>query len=201
RRWSASVRAIVIICSAMARTHKQMRLFEPAHRTSEMRAIDRENLKFFPGEPPHPTRDVRRRAIPGSGVWIAIGCQSRLIFRKIFQSSEHNPRLRRDIAAEAGEDIPDHGNSQQGCGYHIERGADAKQETTAGDSCRRHSSQLRFIRGHDGSPLYSGSLYYRSKIRNPNIEIRNERGSGVCFRSPGFRFRVSDLRSLWRAET
>src|SRR5262249_53900325 len=113
-----------------------------------MRAIDREDLKFFPRKPTHPTGNVRCRAIPGSGVRITIGCQSRLIFRKIFQPSEHYPRLRRHIAAEAGEDIPDHGNSQQSCGDHIERGADAKQETTAGDSTGRRRRWAHPILGH-----------------------------------------------------
>src|SRR5262245_63419234 len=148
-----------------------------------MRAIDREDLKFFSREPTHPTRDIRCRAIPGSGVRITIGCQPGLIFRKIFQRSEHNPRLRRHIAAEAGEDIPDHGNGQQGCGDRIERGTDAKQETTAGDSRRRRSSRWRFTCGHDVSSLYSGSLYYaaKSEIRmsksetNRNTQIRNPR--------------------------
>src|SRR5262249_28457634 len=147
----------------------QMGLFEPPHRTPEMRTIDREDLKFLPSEPPHPTGDVRCRAIPGSRVRITICRQPSLIFRKIFQSSEHNPRLRRHIAAETGEDIPDHGNSQQSCGDRIERSADTKQETTAGDSPRRHSSQWWFTCGHNVSSLYSGSLYYR--VKNPKTRI------------------------------
>ena len=145
RRRAGSVRAIVIIHAAVAGTHKQRGLFEPAHRTSEMRAIDREDLKFLAREPPHPTGNVRRRAIPGSSVWIAIGRQPGLIFRKILQRAEHDPRLRRYIAAKAGEDIPDHWNGQQGRGDNIERGANRKQEPATGH-CRRPSSEL--IRVH-----------------------------------------------------
>jgi hypothetical protein len=77
-----------------------------------MGAIDREDLELFPREPTHPTRDVCCRAIPGSGVGIAIGRQPGLIFWKIFQRTKHDPRLRRYIAAKAGEDIPDHGNGK-----------------------------------------------------------------------------------------
>src|SRR5262249_11399425 len=101
-----------IIRAAMAGTHKQMGLLEPSDRTPEMRTIDREDLKFLPSEPPHPTRDVRCRAIPGSGVRIAIRRQPSLIFREIFYRTEGDPRLCRDIAAKAGENIPDHGNDQ-----------------------------------------------------------------------------------------
>src|SRR4030095_1079480 len=42
RRRAGSTSAIFIIHAAVAGTHKQRGLFEPAHRTSEMRAIDRE---------------------------------------------------------------------------------------------------------------------------------------------------------------
>ena len=135
RRRAGSASAIFIIHAAVAGTHKQRGLFEPAHRTAEMRAIDREDLKLLPREPPHPTRDIRCRAIPGSGVGIAIGRQPGLIFGKIFQRTEHDPRLRRYIAAKAGEDIPDHGDSQQGRGNSIECAANQEKEPSTGH-CR-----------------------------------------------------------------
>jgi len=104
-----------------------------------MGAIDREDLKLLPREPPHPTRDVGRLAIPGSGIWIAIGRQPGLIFRKIFQRTEHDPGIIR-YPAKAGEDISDHGDSQQGCGDNIERDAKGEQKTTPGDFRRRRLS-------------------------------------------------------------
>src|SRR5882724_734309 len=148
RRRSGSVRAVFIKRAAVAGTHEQVRLLEPSHRAPEMRAIDREDLKLLPGKPSHPTGDVCRFAVPRPSVWIAIRRQTGLIFRKIFQRTEQNPRLRRFPTIKAGEDISNHRNGQQGRGRNIERGPKREEKTTTGYSPRRDLRRFRFIRRH-----------------------------------------------------
>src|SRR6266446_4140279 len=65
-RWRArSTRAIGIVDPPMTGTQKQARRLEPAHRATEMRAIDRKHLKLLALQPPHPAGDVGCCPVPG----------------------------------------------------------------------------------------------------------------------------------------
>ncbi len=99
---------ILIKCSAVAGTHEQVRFLEPAHRTAQVRAIYCEDLKRFTILPPHPARNVCCCTIPRTREGIAIGCQPRLVFRKVFHRAESDPGLIGLSLAETGENVANH---------------------------------------------------------------------------------------------
>ena len=77
-----------IVDTAMARAHEEVGLREPAHRTSEVRTIDRKDLEILPIQVPNPTRNIRRLAIPRPDVGIPIDSQPGLARRKLFQAAK-----------------------------------------------------------------------------------------------------------------
>ena len=87
------MRTIRIVNAAVARTHEQVGLREPAHRTSEVRAIDRKDLEILAVQVSHPAGNIRGLAIPGIGTGIPIGGEPGLACGKLFQSAEREPRL------------------------------------------------------------------------------------------------------------
>src|SRR5256885_8035104 len=78
----------------MARAQEQSGLLKPPHRTAQMRAIDSEYLKSISIYTPHPTGNVRRLAVPGPRVRIAIGRNARALVRKVFELAERDPVAR-----------------------------------------------------------------------------------------------------------
>src|SRR5438132_6563239 len=105
----------------MAWAHEQVRFLEPAHRTTEVRAIDREHLKRISSLPTYPTRNVCRCPIPGPRERITIRCEPRLVFGKAFDRTEGDPRLIRLSLTKTRENIADHRNSKQRASDHVER--------------------------------------------------------------------------------
>src|SRR4249920_3684939 len=104
----------------MAGTHKQARLLEPAHRATEMRAIDREHLKLLPIESPYPAGNIGRGAVPGRGERISVRGQARLALGEGGQGPELNPFLH-GLVAETREHVADDGKRDKGCGHSIKR--------------------------------------------------------------------------------
>src|SRR5262249_5906596 len=100
RRRPGSARAVLVIRAAVTRAHEEARLREPAHRTSEVRAIHGEHLKSFTVDAPHPAGDLGGRAVPGDADGILIGGQSRLAGRESVYWPQRDPRL--SIRASAG---------------------------------------------------------------------------------------------------
>src|SRR5215831_21262830 len=82
-RRARGARTVAVVHSAVARTHKQTRLREPANRTSQMHAVDGKNLKLTAFAVPHPASRVRRLAISWRHIWIPKGGKPRLAFGKI----------------------------------------------------------------------------------------------------------------------
>ena len=115
----------------MAGTHKQMGLFKPPHRTSEVSTVDGKDLELLPIDPPHPAGNIRRLPIPGSGIGIAIRSQASLILRKFCQIAEIDPGVVRSPAKKAGKHITDNGNGDQCRGDGIEPNAEHEQKAAA----------------------------------------------------------------------
>src|SRR5665213_795816 len=86
-----SARAILVIRTAMAGTHEQTGLREPANRTPEVRAINRKHLKRLPVHIANPTSDICRNPIPRIHNWIAISGQACLARRELFDAAENDP--------------------------------------------------------------------------------------------------------------
>src|ERR1700741_4972137 len=82
RRWPGCMRAVFVKSAPVTRTHEQMRLLKPAHRTPKVRAIDRKDLKAFAFHPPHPAGDVGCLAVPRACVRIAKFRHARLVLRE-----------------------------------------------------------------------------------------------------------------------
>src|SRR6201998_4125957 len=67
-----STRAISVIDATVAGAHEKSRLREPADGTSEMRAVNGEDLERRGIDMPHPARDFRGVAIPGVVIGIFV---------------------------------------------------------------------------------------------------------------------------------
>src|SRR3954454_18343340 len=89
----------------MARTHKEVRLLKPADRTTEMRAVDGEDLKLISLHAPYPTWDIGCLSVPGPSVRVLVFRQARLVLRETGNWPKRNPRLERTCPAKAGEHI------------------------------------------------------------------------------------------------
>src|SRR6516225_9597854 len=75
RRRSGGVIAVGVVHAAVTRAHEEAGALEPAHGTSEVRAVDRKDLELVARDVPHPARDVRGVAVPGTGERISVGRQ------------------------------------------------------------------------------------------------------------------------------
>src|SRR5262249_22566585 len=90
-RRARGARTIAVVHSAVARTHEQTRLREPANGTSQVHAVDRKNLKLIASDVPHPASRVRRLAISRRHIWVPKGREPRLAFGKIANGSQWHP--------------------------------------------------------------------------------------------------------------
>ena len=75
----------------MTRTHEQMRFLEPADRTAEVGAVDREDLKLIPVHASYPAGNIGRLSVPGSRVGVLIFRQTRLVLRETGNWPKRNP--------------------------------------------------------------------------------------------------------------
>jgi hypothetical protein len=82
-----------IVDPAVARTHEEVRLREPSHRTTEMRTINREDLEGRSVQVPYPARNIGCLAIPWIDVWIPIYRQPGLALWKLLQRAHRKPIL------------------------------------------------------------------------------------------------------------
>src|ERR1700722_11648628 len=77
----------------MTWAHKQARLREPANGTSEVRAVDREDLEVLPVHIANPAGDVCGVSIGGIHNGIAISSEPSLAGRELLEVAKWNPRL------------------------------------------------------------------------------------------------------------
>src|SRR5438094_627567 len=145
RRRAGSMRAIFIKCAAMTWTHEQVRFLEPAHRTAQVRAIYCEYLKRFTILPPDPARNVCCCTIPRTREGIAIGCQPRLVFRKVFHRAESDPGLIGLSLAETGENVANHRNGEERSRDGVKSRAQVKKKAPPGNSRSRRSFRQQFL--------------------------------------------------------
>src|SRR5260370_20232894 len=82
---------VLVVSAAMARAHEQIRLCEPANWTSEVRAIDREDLELLAVNIPYPAGDIRCFSVPGIHDGIAIFCEPRLASVKLIKRTKREP--------------------------------------------------------------------------------------------------------------
>jgi hypothetical protein len=87
------VRAIGIVNAAVARTHEEVGLREPSHRTSQVCAIDGKNLEGLPVQISNPARNICRLSIPRIGDGIPKCSEPGLAYGKLFQSAKREPPL------------------------------------------------------------------------------------------------------------
>src|SRR5262245_39639886 len=123
--------AVFIKGTTVARTHKQARGLEPAHRAAEMRAVHCKDLKLLSGDPSYPAWYVPRRSVPGPPTRIAIRRQPGLVLPIGVDGTERDPRRRRTLADKTGKDIPDDRGRQQRRGDAIEHRPSEQQEAAA----------------------------------------------------------------------
>ena len=97
----------------MTGAHEEVRLLEPADRTSEVRAVDREDLKLLSLHPPHPARNISCLAIPRARVRVSVLRHSCLVFREISERSQRDPGCERTFVTETGEDITEYGDGHE----------------------------------------------------------------------------------------
>src|SRR5262249_41107103 len=84
-------RAIAIVRAAVAWTHEQTRLWEPADGAAEMRAVDCENLKLLAGDTPHPAGGVHGLAVGWHHVGILKCSQPGFTLRKFTDFADRHP--------------------------------------------------------------------------------------------------------------
>src|SRR5262249_46429077 len=130
-RRSRRARAIFVIRAAVAGTHEQPRLSEPAHGAPEMRAIHREHLKAVALDVTHPACDFGGRAAPRDADGILVCRQARLASGESLDPTELDPRLAVRAAAGRAEDVADDRDAHEGSSQHVQEDAEAEQETSA----------------------------------------------------------------------
>jgi len=84
--------AVFIKDAAVAWTHEQARFLEPSDGTTQMRAINGEDLELVSLDVPNPAWDLAGLSIPGLRERILVGGQSRLVFGEAGDWAEVDPR-------------------------------------------------------------------------------------------------------------
>src|SRR5258708_23505425 len=75
---SRGAQTVLVICSAVTGTHEQTRLWKPANRTSEVRAVDGKDLESLIVNVSDPACYVSRFAIPGIHDRVSLGTETSL---------------------------------------------------------------------------------------------------------------------------
>src|SRR6266403_4504202 len=90
-RWPGCMRTVFVESAPVTRTHEQVRLLKPAHRTPQMGAIDGKDLKFLAFNSPHPAGNVCGLAIPWACIRISEFRHARLVLGERCKRSKRNP--------------------------------------------------------------------------------------------------------------
>src|ERR1700752_5051663 len=99
---------ILVVGAAVARTHEEIRLREPAHGASEVRAIDGKDLEILTVNVPYPAGNIGRLSVPRSGGRVAERGEARLAGGKLIESAEREPLViaRRPRACHRRHEVP-----------------------------------------------------------------------------------------------
>src|SRR6185369_3113305 len=98
-----------------------MRLLKPAHRTTEMRAVDGEDLKLLSLHPPYPTWNIGCLSVPGSCIGVLVFRQTSLVLRETGNWPKRNPRFEWTSRAKAGEQITEHRQTHEHAGNPVQK--------------------------------------------------------------------------------
>src|ERR1700754_1784842 len=105
----------------MTRTHEQMRFLKPAHRTTEMRAVDGEDLKLISLHASYPAWDIGCLSVPGSRIGVLVFREARLVLRETANWAKRNPRLEWASRSKAGGQITEHRHTHEHAGNTVQK--------------------------------------------------------------------------------
>src|SRR5215469_2822809 len=132
-RRARSARTILIVSATMTWAHKEARLRKPANRTSEVRAVDGEDLEFLPVHIANPAGDIGSISIGWIHHRIAISGEASLAGRELFEVAKWNPRLIASLtsAGHRREEITHNRNGKNSGNDSIEEDSDLHQHISS----------------------------------------------------------------------
>src|SRR5208282_1939079 len=92
-RRARGAEAVLVVHAAMAGTHEQAGLREPANRTSQMGAVHGKHLEFLAVDVSHPAGHIPGHSVPEIHDGIHIRGEPGLAGWKLFELAESEPRL------------------------------------------------------------------------------------------------------------
>src|SRR5271166_980147 len=135
RRRAGGARAILVVHAAMARTHEQSGLREPAHRASQVGAVDSENLKLLALNAADPTRNAVGLSVGNTRNGIFKLGQPGLAFRELIELTQRDPAF--VLPAIAAEDrrnqIADDWHCENGDRQAIQQHSNPGKQVSPGD--------------------------------------------------------------------
>src|SRR5215469_14599253 len=118
----------------MTWTHEKLRLRKPAHRASQMSAVDGKDLKLISFDAAHPASDLGGFTVPGASKGILVRCQSRLARRVGIDLAQLNPRVVPIFAPDRSKKKTDYRNRNGKRDHSVQQDANLHQQTATGHS-------------------------------------------------------------------
>src|SRR5882672_11502878 len=122
----------------MTGAHEQAGLRKPSNRTSEVRAIDSEDLKILPIQVSNPAGDIRGITIPGIDHGIAVCGQASLAGGKLIHLAQGKPRFITELSGmtHRGQYVTHDGHGQNHADNSIEQNSQLHEKTSPGEGVR-----------------------------------------------------------------
>lgn len=121
------MRAIFVKYASVAGTHEQASFREPAHRASQMGAVNGENLKLLARNPADVNGSLPCVAVTAAAQWIDQINQSSLSLVIVCDGSSIHPIV--CALLERAEQEPDNGNTGRGCSQGPEHDRSPLEQT------------------------------------------------------------------------
>ena len=150
-RRAGCARAIFVVGAAVAGAHEEVRLWEPAHRTAKVRAVDGEDLKLIALHMANPARDVGGHAVVRSDDGIAVVDETRLTFGEVADGAKRYPRLELLIALKSrAEQVAKNRDGENRADSPVEYQRKLEEKATARVAVNRSRVRRRDLRLGDG---------------------------------------------------
>src|SRR5215472_11274219 len=130
RRRSRGARAVLVVDAAVAGTHEELGLREPAHGTAEVCAVDGEDLEALRVDTAHPARDLGRVAVPLHAERVLVLGEAGLSHGEAVHSAQLDPGLTAEPSG-GGEDIADDGDAYEHRAEGVEGQAELEEEAAS----------------------------------------------------------------------